>query len=137
MVAFPRTCLAVGLVLALAGCAGKRLYPVEGVVQFEDGSPARELAGGTVSLESVADQANAAGEIRADGTFRIHDPLGRDGVPAGKYRALVLPPEGAERHNPPIDHRYGRYETSGIEMTVKEEKDQKITVQVRRGPKKR
>src|SRR5262245_43165782 len=130
--------VAVALALALAGCAAKRLYPVEGVVQFEDGSPTRELAGGTVSLESVADLSNAAGEIRADGTFRIQDPLGKEGIPAGRYRVLVLPPEGADRHNPPVDHRYGRYETSGIEVTVREEKNQ-ITVPVGRaaGAKKR
>ena len=56
--------LAAGGLLLLAGCGGKGLYPVEGVVQYEDGSPARELAGGTVSLESVADRSNAAGNIQ-------------------------------------------------------------------------
>src|SRR5262245_7284340 len=95
--------LAAALVLTLAGCGGKRLYPVEGVVQFEDGSPARELNGGTISLESVADKSNAAGQIRKDGTFTIQDPLGKDGTAAGAYRVLVLPPEGADRRNPPID----------------------------------
>src|SRR5437764_4552741 len=104
--------LAAVLLLTRAGCGGKRLYPVEGVVQYEDGSPAKDLAGGTVSLESVADRSNAAGEIRADGTFRAQNPLGQDGVPAGAYRVLVLPSEGASRRNPPpIDPRYGRYET--------------------------
>jgi hypothetical protein len=123
--------LAAGLALVLAGCGGKRLYPVEGVVQFEDGSPARELAGGTFSLESLVDRSNAAGEIRPDGTFRVQGPLGDDGVAAGTYRALVLPPTSADRKRPPINPLYGRYETSGIEVTVKEEKNT-ITVVVRR-----
>src|SRR5262245_61265311 len=103
---FRPAALAAGLLLALAGCGGPRLYTVEGVVQFEDDSPARELAGGTVSLESVADKSNAAGQIRPDGTFRVRNPLGRDGVLPGKYRVLVLPPEGASRQRPPIDPRY-------------------------------
>src|SRR5262245_25222000 len=119
------------VLMALAGCGGKRLYSVEGVVQFEDGSPAQELAGGTVSLESVADLSNAAGEIRRDGTFRVKDPLGKEGVMAGAYRVLVLPPEGADRRKPPIDPALGRYDTSGIEVTVKEEPN-RITVVVRR-----
>jgi hypothetical protein len=122
--------LAVAL-FTLAGCAEKGVYPVEGVVQHEDGAPAKALAGGTVSLESVADRSNAAGEIQADGTFRIKSPLGKNGVPAGTYRVVVLPPEGADRKNPPVDPVFGRYETSGIEITVKEEPN-KVTVVVRR-----
>jgi hypothetical protein len=122
----------LGLLLALTGCGGKRLYPVEGVVQYEDGTPARELAGGTVSLESVADKSNAAGEIGKDGTFRIRDPFGKDGASAGEYRVLVLPSEGNERRNPPlIDRTYSRYETSGITIAVKEESN-RVTVVVRR-----
>jgi len=124
--------LLAGMLLASAGCGGKRLYPVEGVVQYEDGTPARELAGGTVSLEAVADKSNAAGEISKDGTFRIRDPLGKDGAGAGEYRVLVLPSEGNERRNPPlIDPVYKRYETSGITVAVKEEPN-KVTITVRR-----
>jgi hypothetical protein len=122
---------AAGVALVVAGCGGKRLYPVEGVIRFEDGSPAGELAGGTVSLESTADQSNAAGEIRPDGTFHIRGPVGEDGVAAGAYRVLVLPPPSADRRRPPIDPALGRYQTSGIEVTVKEEKNT-VTVTVRR-----
>src|SRR5262249_40681941 len=104
--------LAAVLFFELTGCSEKRIYPVEGTVQFDDGSLAKTLAGGTVSLESVTDKSNAAGEIRKDGSFTIRDPLGKDGVPAGAYRVVVLPPEGADRRNPPIDRSYGRYETS-------------------------
>ncbi len=126
-----RTAALVAL-LPLAGCGGgKRLYPVEGVVQYEDGSPARDLAGGTVSLEAVADKSNFSGQIKPDGTFRLQDPTGRDGAVAGAYRVIVLPPEGADRRNPPVDPRYGRYETSGIETTVREQAN-KITVPVHR-----
>jgi hypothetical protein len=126
----PRVALA-GLLLALCGCGGKRLYPVEGVVVFEGGAPAEGLKGGTVSLESVADGSNAAGQIGPGGAFRIQDPLGRDGAPAGTYRVLVLPSEGSDRRRPPIGPRYMRYDTSGIEITVKPEKNT-VTVTVAR-----
>ena len=104
---------------------------VEGVVQHDDGSPAAALAGGTVSLESVADLSNASGSIAADGTFRVADPLGQNGVPAGAYRVVVHPPEGADRQNPPVELIYGRYETSGIEITVNPGPT-KVTITVRR-----
>src|SRR5436309_2986881 len=114
-----RAALTAGLLLAAAGCSGgPRLYPVEGTVTYEDGTPAVGLAKGTVSLESVEDRSNASGEIRPDGTFRIRTPPGKDGAAAGRYRVVVLPPEGADRNRPPIDRRYGRYETSGIEIAV-------------------
>ena len=119
--------------LLLFGCsAGPRIYPVEGMVTYEDGTPATELARGTVSLESVADKSNAAGDIRPDGTFRIRSPLGKDGVPAGKYRVLVLPPEGFDRNHPPIDHRYFRYDTSGLEITVEEKDNNQVSIRVKR-----
>src|SRR5688500_2712985 len=118
------------IALGSAGC-GARSYPVEGVVVYDDGSPATALAGGTISLESVADGSNAAGEITRDGTFRVQNPLGKDGVPAGTYRVIVLPPEGADRRTPPVDAAFGRYETSGIEITVKPEPT-KVTITVRR-----
>ncbi|MFO0811045.1 MAG: carboxypeptidase-like regulatory domain-containing protein [Gemmataceae bacterium] len=122
----------LALTVALVGCAGgKRLYPVEGTVLFDDGKPATSLAKGTVSLESIEDKSNASGQIQADGTFRIRSPLGQDGVPAGTYRVVVLPPEGADRNRPPVDRRYGRYETSGIEITVKDEPN-KVTITVQR-----
>lgn len=118
------------LALLAAGCGGKKAYPVTGTVVFEDDRPAVELAGGSVSLESVADNSNAAGEIQRDGTFHIQNPLGADGVPAGKYRVLVLsPPE--LRSRPVIDRKYARYETSGLTITVKEEPNQ-VPIKVHR-----
>jgi hypothetical protein len=44
---------------------------------------------------------------------------------------LVLPPDGADRTRPPIDRRYGRYETAGIDVTVTEGEN-KVTVTVKR-----
>jgi hypothetical protein len=123
--------VAAFVLLGLTGCGGKRLYPVEGVVKYDDGSPATAFAGGTVSLESVADRSNASGTIRPDGTFQVRDPLGAGGVVAGTYRVVVLPPEGANRRSPPVDPAFGRYETSGLEIAVKPEPNQ-VTIVVRR-----
>jgi hypothetical protein len=134
MLAPPRLSHIAGLLAALAatGCnAGQRLYPVEGTVLLEDGSPATVLSGGLVSLESVADKSNASGQIEPDGTFRIKTPLGQGGARAGVYRVLVRPPEGADRNHPPIDRRYGRYDTSGIEITVNDGPNT-VTVTVQR-----
>jgi hypothetical protein len=123
--------LITGLLLA-AGCSGgKRLYPVEGTVVYDDGKPAVELAKGTVSFESVEDQLNYAGDIASDATFRIRTPTGKTGAPAGKYRVVVLPAEGFDRNRRPVDRQYGRYETSGIEVTI-EPKENKISIPVKR-----
>jgi len=130
--------VAVAGVLAVSvGCdGGKPHYPVEGVVQFDDGTPAKVLAGGTVSLEAVEDRSNAAGEIGPDGAFQIRDPLGKPGTPAGVYRVAVFPPPGGDRRKPPIDPAHSRYETSGIQITVKEESN-RVTVTVRKPGEKK
>lgn len=123
------------LALSPAGCTpGPKAFAVEGTLVFEDGKPAKELAGGTVSFESVADQSNAAGEIHRDGTFRLTSPLGSDGVPAGEYRVLVLPPEPRDADNPPppiIPIRYYNYQDSGLRVTV-EAKDNVVVIPLRR-----
>ncbi|HEY1380031.1 MAG TPA: hypothetical protein VGF55_24725, partial [Gemmataceae bacterium] len=63
------------------------------------------------------------------GTFHVRNPLGQDGVPAGKYRVAVRAGEG--RRDSPIDTKYGRYDTSGIEVTVNEAPTT-LTVKVQR-----
>jgi hypothetical protein len=103
-------------------------------VAFEDGAPIKGLVGGLVSFESSADHANAAGEIQANGHYHLTSPTGAGGVPAGRYRVLVLPPEPRDPDNPPvsvISDRYRSYERSGIEVTV-EEKANHIPILLRR-----
>ena len=46
--------LAALLLGGLAGCGGPRLYPVAGRLVWEDGSPAKELAGGRPSSSVTA-----------------------------------------------------------------------------------
>ena len=116
------------------GCnPGKKIYPVEGCVVFEDGASIKNLVGGVVSFESIADQTNAAGDIEENGRYRLKSPTGAD-IPAGKYRVLVMPPEPRDPDRPPasaLPDRYRSYADSGIEVTV-EEKSNNIPIKLRR-----
>jgi hypothetical protein len=48
----------------------------------------------------------------------------------------VFPPPGGDRRKPSIDPAYARYETAGIQITVKEESN-RVTVTVRKPGDKR
>jgi hypothetical protein len=129
-------CAALALSLAFgSGCGfGQRTYPVHGTVLFEDDTPAAQLAGGTVVFESLDDKSNATATIQADGTFRLRGQDGRDGVPAGKYRVLIVPPEpdDPDRRPPPIiADRYLSFDTSGLETSV-HEKPNELQLKVQR-----
>jgi hypothetical protein len=124
----------LSIAIAIPGCGpNKKCFPVNGAVTFEDGSSIKELAGGVVSFESVADQSNATGDIDEQGHYRLKTPAGTD-VPAGRYRVLVMPPEPRDPDHPPppvLPERYRSYADSGIEVTV-EEKVNRITINLRR-----
>ncbi len=113
-------CLA-GLFWAAAGCAAKK-YPIHGRVTTEDGKPVTE---GIVVFESVpADGAlpvMARGRIQPDGTYALSTEKPGDGVPGGKYRALLVPPEpdvDGPAKPPAFDKRYTAYATSGLAYEV-------------------
>ena len=119
-----RICLvaAAGLfVLGAAGC-GPGMYPAKGKVTYPDGKPLTE---GTVVFESKsADRpVSARGEIQADGSYQLSTRKPGDGVPAGKYRALVAPkrdPNAVDRpaKASPIDPRFTEFSKSGLEFEV-------------------
>ena len=132
--------LLCGGLCSISGCSGNRsmpkefgqLYPVEGKVTF-DGKP---LRGGNVTffaLDHDMTQLQPMGLIDGEGNYFVSS-YQQKGAPAGKYRVIVLPAEGSDRNHPPIDRRYGRYETSGIEITV-EPKENKISIPVKRPPR--
>ena len=113
------------LVLALLGGCGRRIatYPVRGTVTLVNGEP---LAGGTVSMESADNSISATGTTDAQGRFAMSTLESGDGVPRGTYRAVILPPMGADPDRPtpmPFDPKYTRYETSGLEFTIEESID--------------
>ena len=130
------------LCLPLAGCGGKgvRLYPARGVVVWTDGQPARELARGTVNLRRVEGEGSntnacAHGEIQTDGTFVLRTSGLGEGVPAGKYRAIVMPlrtiSPGAPKAATPMAPRFEREDQSGLDVTIEPEANQ-ITLTVAR-----
>jgi hypothetical protein len=103
------------------GC-GPRLYPVHGMVTFPDGKPLTE---GMVVFESTgaAKPITARGEVQADGRYELGTYKPHDGVLAGKYRVLVAPksdPNAVDKpaKPPPIDPRYTRFDSSGLEFEV-------------------
>lgn len=74
------------------------------------------------------------GSIEADGKFSWGTSQAGDGAAPGKYRVVVMPPalgdaELAAGKVPAIDSKFGSFETSGLEVEVKEGKNElNITV---------
>src|SRR5689334_2800937 len=79
------------LLLALvAGCAANGPQPVDGLVVWDDGSPATELATAQVVFDLPAKQTSARGSVRADGSFRLTTFKAEDGALPGDYKVMVL-----------------------------------------------
>jgi hypothetical protein len=131
--------LAALLLGSVAGCGGPRLYPVSGQIVWQDGSPAKELAGGLLALESVEVRASARSDIEPDGSFRVMTSRPGDGAYEGRYRVLIDVPRLSDRElnagkrepRPILDPRYGQFETSGLEITV-EPKNNQVTLKLKK-----
>src|SRR6516165_5975462 len=95
----PRAPLALVL-LAAAGCSGGPAtpYPVKGTVVFEDGQPAKELAGYAVSFTPPAGGGlpSSYGHIEQDATFVLSCKKDSDGAVAGQHRVVISPPDPSE-----------------------------------------
>lgn len=88
---------------------------------------------GLVEFESLDGEwkgRNARGVIQDDGSFLLTTGKLGDGAVAGRHRAIVRQPypdvdllEGERLPPPMIDPKFGRYETSGLEFTVKEQEN--------------
>ena len=110
------------LVAMATGCSGGR-YPVTGKVTYADGSPMTE---GMVICEMRDGEkiVQARGNLESDGSFRLGTENPGDGVLPGKYRVLVVGRQLSERESetmlPFIDSKFTSYETSGLELEVKE-----------------
>ena len=123
--------LTIALALVtIVGCgdAGKKTYPVHGVVRFPDGKLLRR---GTVEFELISREnpSMSTAEIHPDGSFTMGTNDLDDGAVAGTYRAVVIADHrignGFERPGlipPPIVHeRYRDFLTSKLQFEVKEE----------------
>jgi hypothetical protein len=110
-----RLLVAAGLLLALAGCAGRGR--IKGKVVYEDNQqPVTELAGFPVTLNSHELAVSAQGMINEDGTFQI------EGIVPGHYKVVLTqnhPAPGRPDRTPPvIDVAYEDPDKSPLEITV-------------------
>ena len=125
-------------VMVLAGCGGSKTCSIRGKVVYEDDqSVAEELAGYTVTLESVEQDVSAAGIIRADGTFGVSTYEEGDGAVPGRHRVAITPPIQEVDGPPPeplIDPRYAKFDTSGLEVTVEKRKTEVVLAVQRAQP---
>ena len=129
--------------LVLAGCGGgpDKLFPVRGVISFEDGQPARELAGGTVTFDSEELHKSATGKIQDDGSYQLTSVKKNDGAVLGRYKVMIAPPaaDGQDdrdraapvRMKPLIDPRYQSLKTTDLVVEV-QAKDNDIPLMLRR-----
>ncbi len=126
----------VGLIAVLpplTGC-GSKTYPVDGQVVFEDGAPARELAGYYIMFQAEDGKTGATGLIKPDGSFSVGTFNEGDGALRGKQRVAIAPP-APEVHKPrlplSIPARYGDFNTSELEVEIKPQSNQ-LKIQVER-----
>ncbi len=136
-----RLTFAALLTVFLSGC-GSGVYPVEGTVVWEDGSPATELEGGQVVFDLPEKQTSARGVIRADGTFRLTTNKPDDGALAGEHQVLVIEtrksqggPDSTVIAPGAMDPRFSDPKTSRLTATVKPGTN-KITLTVERAPRR-
>src|SRR5262249_51453037 len=133
--------LAASALAGLAGCRGRGgPYPVRGTVVWEDGQPATELRGYTVTFESEALHKSATGDIGADATFQLTTVQSGAGAVPGRYKVTLTPPpppEAGERGQKPrrltqvLDPRYQRLEQTDLTATVEAESNE-IQLKVKR-----
>lgn len=127
--------LALFVALSLTGCGGGQFQPVSGQVVYSDGAPVTGLEGGTVVFQTTGADGqaiSASGAIDAQGKFTLGTNTVNDGAAVGTYQVLITPPPATGDVPPPpvINRKHEAFETSGIEVEVKQGKnDVKITVE--------
>ena len=103
------------------GCGEEHTtHPVRGKVTFKDGTPVKM---GTVVFSTKESRRSSKGIIAEDGSFQLTSYEPNDGAEVGPHVVTVTA-------NPDVDPKYGNYDTSKIEVEVKEgENDFKIEVE--------
>ena len=125
-----------GLALAgLAGCGHGDTYPVSGRLEYEDGTPLRELAGSLIMFTSEKLGVQARGEIGEDGSFRLGTKQPGDGAPPGTYKVIVTQqhpePESRQPGHLVVDLAYEDPAKTPLEETV-EPKSNEFTFKLKR-----
>jgi hypothetical protein len=126
------------LLTTLVGCGSSSIYPVRGQIQFKDGAPAKELAGGTIEFQAEGAPVSARGTIDEEGRFEMSTEKRGDGAHVGKNKVVILEASAGSPEAPPkkiVDPRYHNPRTSDLEVTV-EPKTNEITLTVERAPKR-
>ena len=123
------------LALVVAGCSGSGPYPVSGRVEFDDGQPATDMAGCTLTFTSSAIGKSSIGEIQPDATFRLTTLKPGDGAFPGKYKVTVQQPhpnpERRQYAKPVVDLIYEDENTTPLEAAV-EPKNNEFTFKLKR-----
>jgi hypothetical protein len=110
--------IAMLAIVLCTGC-GSGTHTVTGAVTYEDGAPARELAGGVITFDDG--KQSAVGTIDAEGRFALGTNGIADGVLAGSYRVAITQADPVGNGDSPplvIDARFSRFETSGLQADV-------------------
>ena len=120
-------------ILPVLGCGTRhpgraKVYRASGTVFF-NGEPA---TGAVVRLHAVQGASIVAlGTVRADGAFSLTTYESGDGAPAGRYRASVSwrqqGLEEGEEGPRLIPERYFSPETSGLEIEIKAEPENRLS----------
>jgi hypothetical protein len=130
------------LLWTFLGCSSGNppTYKVKGKVAFPDDTP---VTWGRVECQSEKGGHNAAGKIKADGTFELSTFRDGDGAIAGHHRVIVVQfasaglsdpraPHSKTHTEPPrlVNRRHSAYESSELSLDVNAagENTPKITV---------
>jgi hypothetical protein len=110
-----------------AGCGGSGVYPVEGIVEWSDGGPAKELEGASLTFELPEKNTNSVGIVKADGTFQLMTAEPGDGALPGDYTVILLERRasagGSQLAPTKADLRYAKRDTSDLKATVHPKKN--------------
>lgn len=114
---------AFGLAI-LIGCSSTGPYPVEGVIVWMDGTPAKELVNSQVVFEQTG-KFSSRGVVKADGTFKLTTNKQDDGAMPGEHQVLIVESrpyakggEGAGLAPGYLHDKYYDLKSSGLKATV-------------------
>ena len=115
--------LTVCLTLSLAGCGGAGTYPVEGQLQWSDGTPAKELEGASLTFELPEKNTNSTGIVQPDGSFTLMTAAPGDGALPGTYKVVISERRqsagGSQMAPMKSDSRYADREKTDLTAEVK------------------
>jgi hypothetical protein len=113
------------------GC-GRDVTPMKGKIVFRDTqAAATELAGYTVSFQSVTDDTMGTATIDSDGTFVVSTYGDLDGLKIGMHRITLNPPiDNANgemlEENPVYDVKYNSFRYTDLEVQVTAEMEEVV-----------